>query len=118
MTNPTSTDPHSGKPHDESSETPQCRLAESVECSKAFVRSNPLTSMLGVFAAGVILGCLVSQRHEPTSREKYLDEPLEKLQDLLRTLGEQASQQAAQSSKAATNLVKQLACRFKDALGI
>src|SRR5450432_3604561 len=76
-------------------------LAEDVCAGMAFVRSNPVLTVLGALAVGVILGCLASHHDKPTPRERYVDEPLEDLRALARSLRERASHEAVRGSDAA-----------------
>jgi hypothetical protein len=83
---------------------------------KALVRSNPLLTVLGALAAGVVLGCLVSHRDKPTRRERYIDEPLEDLQALARTLSERAARQASRGGDAAIGAMDSVLSRIKNSL--
>lgn len=54
--------------------------------SKACMRRNPLTFLLGSVCLGAALGYLiVSARRTPTFRERFMDEPMETVSDALRS---------------------------------
>lgn len=48
-----------------------------------YVRENPVPVVIGAFVAGLLVGLALSRRHEPTARERYVDEPLQQAKDLL-----------------------------------
>ena len=87
-------------------------VADTVCGGEALLRSNPVGAVLGALAIGVAIGYLVSQR-EPTKRERYIDQPLEDLQSLVRTLADRATKQAGRGSDAAAGAVESLLARIK-----
>jgi ElaB/YqjD/DUF883 family membrane-anchored ribosome-binding protein len=53
-------------------------------CASAYIRKNPLPMVAGAFAFGIAVGYLiVSGRHTPTFRERYLREPLDHANEAL-----------------------------------
>jgi len=94
-------------------DTAKVGITNGVCEGKAFVRSNPLLVVLGALAAGVVLGCLVSHRAKPTRLQRYIDEPLEDLQALARTLGGRAVRQASRGSDAAVGAMESIMSRIK-----
>lgn len=58
-------------------ESAKSKAEESLENSKAYVRRNPVPVVLGAFAFGAALGCLlIMTRRKQTFSERYVDEPL------------------------------------------
>jgi len=54
--------------------------------SKACMRRNPLTFLLGSVCLGAALGyMIVSARRTPTFRERFMDEPMDTVRDTLRS---------------------------------
>lgn len=90
--------------------------ADAICEGKAFVRSNPFLTVLVALALGVVLGSLFTRRNTPTARERYIDEPIEDLKALARTLGERAARQAGSGGDAALGAVESLLSRIKSSL--
>ena len=60
------------------------RAEESLTTSKEYVCRNPLPVVLGAFAFGAALGCLlIMARRKPTFSERYADEPLAAVREAL-----------------------------------
>ena len=93
-------------------EAAKAGVTDTVCGGEALLRSNPVGAVLGALAIGVAIGYLVSQR-EPTKRERYLEQPLEDLQSLVRTLADRATKQAGRGSDAAAGAVESLLARIK-----
>jgi ElaB/YqjD/DUF883 family membrane-anchored ribosome-binding protein len=54
------------------------RAEETLATSKEYVRQNPVLVVVGAFAFGAAIGCmLMMARRQPTFRELYVDEPLD-----------------------------------------
>jgi len=87
-------------------------VADTVTSGEALLRSNPVGAVLGALAIGVAIGYLVSQR-EPSRRERYIEQPLEDLQSLVRTLADRATKQAGRGSDAAAGAVESLIGRIR-----
>lgn len=53
--------------------TAAVRAEDTLVQSKQYVRENPVPVVLGAFALGLTLGCLMGlpHRHEPTMRERF-----------------------------------------------
>ena len=93
-------------------ETTKTGVTDTVTSGEELLRKNPVGAVLGALAIGVAIGYLVSQR-EPTRRERYIDQPLEDLQSLVRTLADRATKQAGRGSDAAAGAVESLLARIK-----
>jgi len=93
-------------------ETAKTGVTGALHEGEAIVRTNPVGAVLGALAIGVAVGYLISQR-EPTKRERYVDQPLEDLQSLARSLADHAAKQAARGSDAAAGVVESLLGRIK-----
>jgi ElaB/YqjD/DUF883 family membrane-anchored ribosome-binding protein len=54
-------------------QTAAARAEDTLVQSKAYVRENPFPVVLGAFAVGLTLGCILglSHHHEPTVRERF-----------------------------------------------
>jgi len=54
--------------------TVAAKAGDTLTQSKHYVRQHPLPVVLGALALGMTLGCMIgmSQRHEPTFRQRYL----------------------------------------------
>lgn len=55
------------------------RAGDTLGCSRAFVRRNPLSSVFGALVCGAALGGLIvlSQRRQPTLRERFAGAPVD-----------------------------------------
>lgn len=113
---PSSSESDIPKKAEEAWDNTKAGITESVCDAEVFVRSNPLLTVLGALAVGVVLGCLFSHRDKPTRRERYIDEPLEDLQALARTLREHAVRKASLGSDAAMGAMESLLNRIKSSL--
>jgi ElaB/YqjD/DUF883 family membrane-anchored ribosome-binding protein len=91
-------------------------ITDGICDGEAFMRANPLWTVLGALAVGVALGLLVSHRDKPTPRQRYIDEPLEELQSLARTLSERAARKAGRGSDAAVSALESILKRIKNNL--
>jgi|GEM_PF-2565406 len=67
-----------------------CKMMSTVVDStlappKAFIRRNPIATVLGALSFGVFLGYMiaVARRDEPTLCERIVDEPLQKARDAI-----------------------------------
>ncbi|MEO7100416.1 MAG: hypothetical protein ABI162_13725 [Luteolibacter sp.] len=53
-------------------------------CASEQIRKNPVPSVVGAFAFGIAVGCLImSGRHTPTFQDRYVDEPLDQAGDVV-----------------------------------
>lgn len=60
------------------------KAEETLSTSKDYVRQNPVPVVLGAFAFGAALGCLLMMaRRKPTFSERYADEPLTAVREAL-----------------------------------
>lgn len=59
------------------------RAGEAFEQGDQYVRQNPWTVILGAAAVGLVMGMAFSRRHEPTMRERYLNEPADQVREML-----------------------------------
>lgn len=60
------------------------RADESLTASKEYVCRNPVPAVLGAFAFGAAIGCLLMlARRKPTFSERYADEPLAAVREAL-----------------------------------
>lgn len=51
---------------------------QAISRAAGSIRKNPLSFMIGAVAFGVAVGCLImSGRHTPTARERYITGPLD-----------------------------------------
>jgi len=114
MTEPTSSisEPGASTHTGNTWEAAKTGVTDTVCGGEALLRSNPVGAVLGALAIGVAIGYLVSQR-EPSRRERYIDQPLEDLQSLVRTLAGRATKQAGRGSDAAAGVVESLLARIK-----
>ncbi|HEV7866519.1 MAG TPA: hypothetical protein VGO90_02480 [Chthoniobacteraceae bacterium] len=53
---------------------------------EAYVRQNPVPVVLGALFVGFLLGMLLGRREEPTFRERYVDEPVNQMRDVLHSI--------------------------------
>ena len=91
-------------------------IADSICDGKALISSNPLWAVLGALALGVILGSLVPHRHKATVLKRYIEEPLDDLQSLARTLCERAARQAGRGSDVTVGAMESILSRIKNSL--
>jgi len=54
------------------------KAEDTLATSKEYVRRNPVLVVVGAFAFGAAIGCmLMMARRQPTTRQRYVDEPLD-----------------------------------------
>jgi hypothetical protein len=62
------------------------RAERAISDSDHYVRENPWPVVIGAAGIGLLIGYALAQRHEPTLRERYLDDPLDHARDVLAAL--------------------------------
>ncbi len=54
------------------------KAEDTLATSKEYVRQNPVLVVVGVLAFGAAIGCMrMMARRQPTTRQRYVDEPLD-----------------------------------------
>ena len=104
------------KKAEEAWQTTKDGITDNLCCGTEFLKSNPQWTLLGALAAGVALGCLISHRDKPTKRRQYINDRLEDLQSIARTLSDHAARQAGRGSEAAVGAVESVLGRIKSSL--
>lgn len=61
----------------------QRRAGAALSQGEQYVHENPWPVILGAAAIGLLVGAALSRRHEPTFRERYVDEPAGHFRDAL-----------------------------------
>ncbi len=60
------------------------KAEDALATSEDYVRRNPVPAVLGAFAFGVAVGCLVMMaRHKPTFGQRYADEPVTAIREAI-----------------------------------
>ncbi|MEA3209230.1 MAG: hypothetical protein QOE70_2287 [Chthoniobacter sp.] len=62
------------------------QAGQALAKGEAYARENPVPVVLGALGIGILIGLALGQRHEPTARERYVDEPLNQARELLHSL--------------------------------
>lgn len=64
-------------------ESARTNLDDTIERTRTYVRENPVPAVIGAFAIGAVVSFILTgaRRHEPTFRERYVDDPLESIRD-------------------------------------
>lgn len=59
------------------------RARHTMDRAEASMRKNPLPVILGTVALGIVIGWAAGRRPEPTTRERYIEEPAIRARDAL-----------------------------------
>lgn len=74
--------PDEPTPENNPSQEPATSLGRLQDGSSRCVRENPVWSVVGALAAGIVVGWMLPHR-QPTWRERYLDEPMGRMRGWL-----------------------------------